>query len=193
MDFMKLGLALFNHVLAQNPVVRADLASLAGHRLFLDIQPVRLTGVVTEEGWLAETTGEAEASIRVRPLAALQAQLTGRSPGFAAMQLNGDPLLVERFARAIAPLRWLPAEDLSRLLGDALAYRVESSVRRLVDANGKITWRLMDSLSEYLRDEAAVLGRSRDIEHFMMTVDVLRDDAERLEKRLQKLEAGRQA
>ncbi|MBV8047139.1 MAG: sterol-binding protein [Paludibacterium sp.] len=184
-------LALFNHVLGQYPALRAELAELAGRRVALALPPIAVSGVITAEGWLAASAGEPEATVRVKPVAALTAQWAGRTPDFADLELSGDAELAQRFGHVAGQLRWLPVEDLSRVLGDAGAHRVEGWARGLAGFKGEVAARLMDSWIEHLRDEVPLLANKRDVEHFVAAVDTLRDDAERLEKRLARLEAAR--
>lgn len=188
---MNLSIALFNHLLAQQPEVRAGLAALAGRRVALELAPLTFAGVLTEEGWLAESPGEPEARLRVGALAALLAQVGGKAPDFDALQLEGDRVLAQDFAHLAGRLRWFPVEDLSRLVGDAVAQRAETALRGVLGLKGQIAWRLADNWFEHLREDAPLLARPRDVRCFMSAVDTLRDDSERLEKRLQRLEAAR--
>jgi ubiquinone biosynthesis protein UbiJ len=186
---MDLAVALFNHLLAQQPEVRVGLAALAGRRVALSIAPFAVAGVLTEDGWLAASPGEPEATLAVAPLAALAAQLSGRAPGFDSLTLSGDRELAQGFAHLAAQLRWLPVEDVARLCGDVAANRIEGAVRRIAGVKGAIVWRLADNWLEHLREESPLLARSRDVQQFTTAVDTLRDDVERLEKRLRRLEA----
>jgi ubiquinone biosynthesis accessory factor UbiJ len=188
---MNVSIALFNHLLAQQPEVRAGLAELAGRRVALVLAPLRFCGVLTEDSWLAESPGEPEATLRIAPLAALTAQLTGRPPGFDSLTQEGDRPLAQALSHRVAALRWLPVEDLSRLVGDVAAHRIEGLVRGVVGVKGQIAWRLADNWFEHLREEAPLLARSNEIRYFITAVDMLRDDAERLEKRLRRIETTR--
>lgn len=182
-------LALFNHLLAQHPSVRAGLAQLAGRRVALELPPVTIAGVVTGDGWLAATSGEPECRVRVSPAAALALQFAGRAPAFADLAFAGDTELAQRFAGLTGRLRWLPVEDLSRLVGDVAAARLETAARRTLAGGRDSAARLADSLAEYWRDEVALVARRQEVEAFVAAVDGLRDDAERLEKRLVRLES----
>ncbi|BEV72035.1 hypothetical protein THUN1379_15170 [Paludibacterium sp. THUN1379] len=187
---MQPALALFNHVLNQHPAVRAQLAELAGRRVALQLPPLSMAGVITDEGWLAASEGEPEAIVAVRPLAALVAQWRGRTPEFADLQLHGDAQLAQRFGHLIGSLRWLPVEDLSRVVGDVAAHRLEGWALQAADFSQQVGSRLLESWVEQLREEAPLLARRRDVEQFVTAVDTLRDDAARLEKRLARLEAA---
>ena len=187
---MQIRIALFNHVLGQHPEIRARLAEHAGRRLTLVVEPLAVTAVVTPEGWLAECHGEGEATIRVRAVAAVLAQWTGRAPGFEDVSLEGDMTLAQPVAALLAGLRWVPADDLSRLFGDMAASRIETLVKGSVGLKGQMAARLAESALEHWREETPLLAGKRSAERWMMAVDTLRDDAERFEKRLERLEAG---
>lgn len=182
------ALAFFNHVLNQHPVVRAELAQFAGRRVALSLPPLTLSGVVTDDGCLAYSVGEPEATVRVKPVAALLAQ-AGRTPSFSDLDLLGDVALAQCFGRLVGRLRWFPVEDLSDWVGDIAAHRIEGWVRRAVGFKGAVAMRTLDSGIEYLRDEAPLMAHKRDVKQFVEAVDILRDDVARLEKRLARLEA----
>lgn len=186
---MNLGNAAFNHILNQHPVLRARLARHAGRRLALKLPPLEAAGVVTDEGWLAACEGEPEARVVVRHAAALAA-LSGRPPAMSDVVLEGDAELAADFGRLVSELSWDAGEDLSRLLGDAAAHRVETLARGLLGFKGQVALRLLDNWVEHLRDEAPLLARRGDVARFVADVDALRDDAERAEKRLSRLEAA---
>ena len=150
-------------------------------------EPFSLRGVVTAEGWLAGCQGEPEATVRVRMAAALLARLSGRAPTFDDLTLDGDMALAQSVGRLLGRLRWVPADDLSRVFGDVAAHRIDSLVRSTVgleDLPG-VCWK---SWIEYWREETQVLAKKTDVEHLMTVIDTLRDDTERFEKRLLRLE-----
>lgn len=185
---MRVQIALFNHLLKQHPAVRADLAAHAGRRIALQVPPVRVAGVITDEGWLAACEGAPEAGVRVATGAALTA-LTGRQPDLADVVLEGDATLATTLARLLGRLRWDATEDLSRVVGDMAAARIAGFVRRSAGLQGEMAWRLAENWLEHLREEAPLLARNHEVAGFVHQVDTLRDDVERLEKRLRLLEA----
>jgi ubiquinone biosynthesis protein UbiJ len=186
---MTSGLLLLNHLLQHNPEVRADLSAFAGRRLALRAGPFSGSGVVTGAGWLAECQGEPEAWIQVRPLALLLAQSRQRPPAFADLTLGGEPPLAQALAALLGRLRWHVADDLARVFGSVAAHRLETAARQASAAQTRLFWRVLESWTEYLREETPLLAKKADVEDFVMAVDALRDDAERCAKRLRLLEA----
>ncbi|WP_028535840.1 ubiquinone biosynthesis accessory factor UbiJ [Paludibacterium yongneupense] len=180
---MNFGLAAVNHLLGQHPVLRAELAAFAGRRVALTLAPLSVTGVITDDGWFADCAGEAEAGIRLGAAAAVSA-LRGRSPDFGAVDVSGDVELAHGVGRVLSQLRWHAGEDAARLVGDIAANRLERSVRRLGGIQGEIGWRLAQNWIEHVRDEEPLLAHRDEVARFVGAVDTLRDDCERLEKRL---------
>lgn len=186
---MRIQIAVFNHLLKQQPELRAELAAHAGRRIGIALPPLSVRGVLTDEGWLAACAGEPEASIRLRHGAALAAA-TGRDPALGDVSLEGDAELAAVVGRLLAHLRWDAGEDLSRLLGDVAANRLQSVARASLGFKGEIAWRLMENWIEHLREEAPLLASRRAVRGFVDAVDGLRDDLARSEKRLARLEAA---
>ncbi|GGY02103.1 ubiquinone biosynthesis accessory factor UbiJ [Paludibacterium paludis] len=184
---MRIGLAVFNHLLKQTPEARAMLAAHAGRRVAWRVPPVLVSGVVTGEGWLAECDGEPEAVLALSHAAVLSA-LAGKDPALSDIAMEGDAELAGELARISGRLSWHWVEDLSRLAGDAAASRAERAVRRMAGARGEIVWRLAESWIEHLRDEAPLLARKSDVDASVTAIDELRDDCERFEKRLRRAE-----
>jgi ubiquinone biosynthesis protein UbiJ len=183
---MNFGLAAVNHLLGQHPALRADLAAFAGRRIALTLAAVTVPGVITEDGYLAECAGEAEAGIRLGASAAL-ATLRGQAPAFGDVDVSGDVELAQGVGKLLAQLRWHAGEDAARLVGDVAAHRLERALRRLGGVQGEIGWRLAQNWIEHLRDEEPLLAHRDDVARFVAAVDTLRDDGERLEKRLDAL------
>lgn len=186
---MQALIALFNHLLNQHPTVRAKLAGFCGRRIALQVAPLTIAGVITPEGWLAQCNGTPEATIAIRPLAVVSAQWSKRIPEFSDLAFAGDMALAESVGQILSGLRWVPAEDLSRVVGDVLAHRIDRGTRALLALNDQVAWRVIDRWLEYWREESPLLPRKLDVEQYIQAVDQLRDDCERLDKRLNRLES----
>lgn len=185
---MRIQIAVFNHLLNQQPAVRAALAAHAGRRVGVVLAPLTVRGVITEEGWLAACEGEPEATIRLQHAAALAA-VSGRDPALSDVSLEGDAELAAAIGRLIARLRWDAGEDLSRVMGDVAANRLQRVARASLGFKGEIAWRLLENWVEHLREEAPMLASRQAVGSYLRAVDSLRDDVARSEKRLARLEA----
>jgi ubiquinone biosynthesis protein UbiJ len=90
-----------------------------------------------------------------------------------------------------ANLHWDFEEDLSRLTGDIVAYRIGEGVRALQRWRGRAGASIAANITEYLTEERGVLPTRLQAEGFLQAVDEVRDAVERLEKRLALLEQRR--
>lgn len=188
---MRVQIAAFNHLLNQHPGVRADFAKYAGRRVAVHLPPLSVAGVITEQGWLAMCEGEPEAVLRLKHGVAIAA-LTGRDPVLSDVLLEGDVELASQVGRLLGKLKWDAAEDLSRVVGDVAANRLEGWVRGVFGLKGQVAWRLAESWLEHIREEAPLLAKKNGVGQYVSEVDKLRDDVERFEKRLERLAAARQ-
>lgn len=184
---MSLSITLFNHVLEQSPYARAQLAESAGRRVAWVVPPVCIAGVITPDGWLAECQGEPEATLRL-PITALLARLSGGFPMLNDVVLEGESELAVRIAHISRHLAWHWVEDLSSVVGDIAAFRIERTVQTFCDHHRTFMRRLQESGVDYLQEEASLLARRRDVARFIADVDTLRDDVARCEKRLVRLQ-----
>lgn len=67
---------------------------------------------------------------------------------------------------------------------------MENLARGLFGFKGQLAFRLADGWIEHLREEAPLLASRHLVQRFVAEVDHLRDDAGRLDKRLERLEAA---
>ena len=179
-------IAVFNHLLAQQPALRADFAALAGRRVRVELTPFAVSGVVCEDGYWAKTSGEPEAVVRLGAGTALR-RLSGSPLGPADVELVGDAELAAQLARLAGRLQWDAVEDLSRVMGDMAAARMAGAARGLLGFKGEIAIRLGRSLVEHWRDEVPLVARRHDVAGFCHQVDDARDAVERLDKRIERL------
>ena len=104
------------------------------------------------------------------------------------MQVMGDIGLAQRFQAIMQNIEIDLEEPLSKWLGDTAAYQLGKfvrSTRRFAANTGKT---LAMDMSEYLRFETSMLPDDLLVEEFCKEVDVLREDADRLSQRINKLE-----
>ncbi len=104
------------------------------------------------------------------------------------MQIIGDISLAQRFQEIMQNIEIDLEEPLSKWLGDTMAYKIGKFVRgtRRFAVNTSKT--LATDISEYLRFEINMLPDDLLVEEFSKDVDVLREDVERFEQRINKLE-----
>ena len=76
------------------------------------------------------------------------------------------------------------------MFGDIIARRLASSGRALGAWQRDAALRLAENLVEYWTEEQPLLARPADVENFCRSVDSLRDDVARIERRIEHLSAS---
>jgi ubiquinone biosynthesis protein UbiJ len=80
------------------------------------------------------------------------------------------------------------AEELaSKIFGDVAAHQVGNAVRSLVASGRRTAATLLQDLGEYLSEESRITPARSELNGLTSAVDALRDDAERLDKRVLRL------
>lgn len=180
---MGIQIAAFNHILTQHPAVRVGLATHAGRRVAVQLPPFHVAGMLTEHGWLVACEDEPEGTVRFHPSIALL-RMAKRAQDISDIQLEGDIALATAVGHLLIRLRWSVAEDLSRLVGDAITQRAETVFSSLLGAQKRVAWQLAKSYTEYLTEEMPVLAGRRQVQSLFAAVDSLHQDASHLEKHL---------
>lgn len=185
-----------NGYLALDPEVRARLTSLDGKVICIALKgfDLRLYFLPVEEHIevLSHYEGEPDTLLVGTPtdllrLAALQSEEKLFETG---VEFHGDTELGEQFREILngAEIDW--EELLSRVTGDALARQLGNLARGVADTVTKGAATLRQDVSEYLREESRLLPTAIEVKNFLEDVDHLRLDADRLEARVQRLEAA---
>jgi len=131
-DELQNRLVLFlNHVLQQEPAAQDRLRRQVGKPVRLQWSDFHLTLAATPAGLLERCTGTRSAELTVTmtqssPLTLLQTLLGGDKP---AVDIRGDVQLAAEVAWLVDHVRWDTEEDLSRVVGDAAAYRLMQLAR----------------------------------------------------------------
>lgn len=182
--------AAVNHVMAQEGWPLDRLRPFAGRTALFRLPPFEVALTVTEVGQVAEApAGTApDASFTLTP--PLLARIAAGDPGaHQAVAVAGDSALAEVVFAVSKNLRWDAEEDLSRVVGDVAAHRLAGAGRSFLRWQAQAALGLAQAFSEYWTEERPLIARSADVADFVADVDRLRNDAERLEKRLKKLES----
>jgi ubiquinone biosynthesis protein UbiJ len=125
------------------------------------------------------------------PLAALPRLLARDPQARRAVTVTGNVGLAADLEYLFANLRWDVEADLSRVVGDIAAHRIGRAGRAMAGLPGAVGESLARSSRQFLTEERAVLARAEEVSAFIDAVDHLRDDAERLESRIARIEANR--
>lgn len=185
-----------NALLALDPVASERLAGLHGRTVCIRLSGIGLSFHVVpgHDGrvrLLGSVEGDADATLSGSPLDLVRA--SDREQGHAQLfagnvQIDGDTAVAQRFSEALGGLDIDWEEQLSRLTGDVVAHELGRGLRGARREGERVGRSLRDNLSEYLTEEARLLPHRYEVEDFVADVDTLRDDADRLEARIARLE-----
>ncbi|MGD2141672.1 MAG: sterol-binding protein [Burkholderiales bacterium] len=184
----ELVLAGGQHLLRQAPWACARLAEHAGKQVEVVLPLGTLLVRIAADGYVdrGDRALAPDLTIMVPPSAAAQ-WLVDRESAWREARIDGDSELAAAISFVVANLRWDYEADLSQVVGDIAAYRISQGVRRLGAWQADTAQSLARGVAEYLTEERQVLATPLGFEEFAAGVDELRDAAERLEKRIEKL------
>ena len=184
-----------NRVLALDPDADMVLGELGACAIGVQVEGLGLRFVLSLHDarvsfmpWPAEAPVDVEVS---GPPFSLVGLLRGRDDaeqlGAGGMRVRGDVGRLQALRRALGRLDIDWEEWLAAQLGDVLAHQAGNLAR-----DAQRWWRraaedLREDLRDYLTEECAHLPRAQSVHSFLVEVDHLRDDVERLEQRIARL------
>jgi ubiquinone biosynthesis protein UbiJ len=187
--------AILNRNVAESRRAQALARQLDGRVMALLVEGTPLEFYFRAEGGrlaiASRHEGTADASLSGTPIALLS--LAGpRAEGAlrgGGVRIEGDAEVAQRFRELLSEAQPEFEEELSRVFGDVAARRFANLARGLIDWGRKASGSFAGSVVEYLQEEGRDLPTRTEVEEFLADVDRLRDDAERLEARLARLES----
>lgn len=182
-----------NRVLARDPVTLARLGELSGREIRIEclLPECHLFLLPHNRGidLLAESATEPDACIRGSAFNLLRLPQAGNEVLFGkGVVLEGDSALVHRLQRILADSQIDWEAWLADLIGDTAAHPLANLLRSASHQLRYGSSSLIDSVEEYLHEEARLLPTRVEIEIWQEDVEELRDACDRLEARLERLE-----
>ena len=183
-------IAFVNHLLEAEPWAREKLAPFAGKRVRVKATPLPdLAFTVAADGKLERGAElDPDLTVAISP-ADLPRLLQGDDTVLRSIAFSGDAELAAALQYLAKHLRWEFEEDLSRAVGDVAAHRIAGTVRDFVAWQKDAGVRFGENVAEYLTEEAALLAPPAALARFGRDVADLVDALERLEKRLDRIDA----
>ena len=170
--------AIINHLLVQEAWAGKKLALHAGKVARID------TGLV-------EDAPEATPNVTIRlKLSDLPLMAQNRERAFSYVQVEGDAEFANAVSQVSQGVRWEAEDDLARLVGDIAARRIVAGGRAVFDTAQATRRRIEENIAEYFLEEQPLLVRPQAVAEFSADVTELRDDVERLAKRIERLRGG---
>jgi len=193
---MKLLITPFETLL--NQALRLDsqsllaLQALAGKIIQIEMSGLNicLTWLVDPQGllYLPDYQGQADTHLQGAPFTLLRSLLQRDPTPPVGIVIQGDLKTAQQLLQILHHLKIDWEEPLSRLLGDLPAHTLGRLAKELQSYANQRFQTLQLNLSEYLQEESQLFPPRLEVESFFQAVDTLRNDVERLEQRIQRLE-----
>jgi len=182
--------AAINHLLAQEPWARDKLRAHAGKIACFEAELMAVRLKVSSDGMLesADAATAANVTIRVK-LSDLPLIVQNRERAFSYVKVEGDADFANTISQLSQTLRWEAEDDLSKWIGDIAATRIVAGTKNAVESIKTAQQTLAENVAEYFLEENPMLLRPQAVADFAGDVSKLRDDVERLAKRIEKLSA----
>jgi ubiquinone biosynthesis protein UbiJ len=179
--------AAINHLLSRQPVLRHKLSMHAGKVACIDVGFIQLSLAVASDGLLESANAEPSVTIIIKP-ADLPQILGNIDRAFSYVSISGDADLARTISEVANGLQWEVEEDLAPWVGDIAALRIANAGRQFIGAARSTAQKLAENMAEYWLEENPTLLYRRAGEDFATDVARLRDDVERLSKRVEQIE-----
>lgn len=190
--------ARVNRTLAETTPARKLAAELEGKSFAVRVarSALALTLAVEAGELKASTEPDDEPDVLVEgPMSGL-ARMAFAGGDMAALTdtgitITGKADLAQKFQRLLALARPDPEEELAGIIGDAAAHQLGSALRQAADWGRRSGGIVAANLREYLQEEQRDIPSAYEMGRFSRDVQTLRDDVERAEARLDRLERRR--
>ena len=180
--------AAINHLLRSASWARDALRRHAGKTARFEVFPLAVALTVLDSGEVAPAGADAAPAATVKLSPGLMLRLAARDESaWQEIDITGDTDFASAIHHVTRNLRWDVEEDLSRVFGDVAAHRMAETGRTLQRWGEQAVENTGRAFAEYWTEEQPLIAGARDLEEFGRAVDQLRDDAARLEKRIENL------
>jgi len=180
-----------NHLLRSRPLALERLRPHAGRTVAFRVGPLGFALTVQSTGEVvAAVPGAAEdLTVRISPFV-MPRLAAGEEAAFREIEMQGDAELAQEVSFLARNLTWDYEEDLSKVVGDIAAHRIAGVARDVARWTREAGLRTAQGAAEYWTEESPLIASRVKVESFARGVSELRDGVDRLEKRIERLEAG---
>lgn len=141
---------------------------------------------------MSEYENEPDVIITGSPLALVRLSGTEGEKAIrdGSVELSGDTDVAQSFQKLLRFGKPDVEEELSHVIGDVAAHKLGEAARGLAAWGKQASNTLRQNVSEYLQEESRDVPTRYEVDSFSSKVDTLRDDVDRCEARLARLEAA---
>jgi len=178
---------IINHLLSRQPSLRDTLKPHAGKAARIDLRLAQFNLTVAADGLLQAAVSEPNVTITIQP-ANVPRMLSDMDHTFSYVTISGDADFARTISELANTLRWDLEEELAPWVGDIAAVRIANAARQFLGTAKSTSQKLAENMAEYWLEENPTLLYRNAGEEFTTEVVRLRDDVERLSKRIDIIE-----
>jgi ubiquinone biosynthesis protein UbiJ len=186
--------AMINRQVRAKTPARELCAQLAGKVVAVRMRDTALAMyfVIDEHGVDLRIRSDREPDVAITSslfaLASLAAQGGESALRDGTVELSGDVYTAQSFQQLLNYGRPDLEEELSAVVGDVAAHGIADFVRGIGRWTREARSTMRQNVSEYLQEESRALPSRYEADRFRTKVNTLRDDVDRLEARIRRLE-----
>src|SRR5260221_10201381 len=178
-----------NHVLKSAPLALERLRKHAGRTAAFHVGPLTLAFTVQTTGEVAAAVPGAARDLDVRISPFLLPRLALREEAaWREVEMQGDMEFAQEISFLVRNLDWDVEEDLSRVVGDVAAHRMAGAAREAGSWGREASLPGAPGAAEDWTEEAPLIASRVKVEAFVREVAEVRDAAQRLDERIERLE-----
>jgi ubiquinone biosynthesis protein UbiJ len=188
--------SILNRNIAESTPAKELCIRLSGTVIAVRVRDTALAGyfVIGDDALNLVTNTAEEPDVVITGSLITLARMAGESGETAvrdgSLDLTGDARLVNHFQELLSHAKPDIEEELSGVVGDVAAHRLGELVRGLGRWGREARSTMGDNVREYLQEESRDVPTRYEVERFAADVGTLRDDVDRIEARLNRLEKG---
>ena len=178
-----------NHILLQNDWMKTELVGFEGNVVLIKISEIKIYFEIDSYGqiFLIDSYEKPDVSIKMN-LKSLIDQITIQK--MSGVNLEGNVELAKKLTEVLKKIKWDYENDLSYYIGDAAAASIAKISRSIVTNSKKNITSFAETVIEYWQEEAEILSKKTQIEKYVKQVDLISEDVDRAEQRLDLLLKG---
>jgi len=180
-------ISVINHLLSRQPSLRDKLRPHAGKVACLDVSLTQFKLSVATDGLLQPAVSEPNVTIAIQP-ANIPRILSDIDRAFSYVTISGDADFARVISELANELRWDLEEELAPWVGDIAAVRIANAARQFLGTAKSTAQNLAENMAEYWLEENPTLLYRHAGDDFAAEVARLRDDVERMSKRIEQIE-----
>jgi len=181
---------MVNKLLSLDEETLDALATLDGDVVEIDVlnTDIRLFILPSARGLTLASTYEDKADVSIKGTpAALLGMITAEKVGAGDVEIIGNVGMAHKLQSILKKVDVDWEEYLSQIIGDIAAHKVGNFLRGMSQLAKASARTIGLDISEYLRYEKAALLDKSELDEFNHAVDKIRNDVERLQKRVDRL------